>query len=413
MLSATSASLPHARRLFDNAAISPPPLFAWNVLIRAYSKSSSAPIEAVNLFAALLRAPGALRPDFFTYPFVFKACGRCSMLGVGGSVHSLALKAGFVSESHVRNTLLTMYGGCGVVESARKVFDEMSERDVVSWSSMIGAYVDSNLDSEALRVFKNMTTMANEKPNMVTCVSLLSACTNLFNTRLGKSVHSYIVINGMELHVGLGTALLSMYAKSGHLEEALLVFNSIREKNLQSWTVMISSLASNGRGDEALSLFARMEEVGLIPDSLSFSTALSACSHGGLVDEGKHLFEKMVSVYKIEPTMEHYGCMVDLFGRSGEMEEAYRIIMSMPMEPNSVVLRSYLSACKLHGCAHRVDKRLMGLLIELEPDVGANYVLAAASGTGCNGMDINVRKEMKIRGVEKVPGCSWVHASSC
>lgn len=256
-------------------------------------------------------------------------------------------------------------------------------------------------------------TVANEKPNWVTFISLLSACTNLLNIRLGKSIHTHIVINGMELNVGLGTALLSMYAKLGYIDEALHIFNSISHKNLQSWTVMMSCLTNNGRGEEAISLFARMEEAGLTPDSVSFSTVLSACSHRGLVNKGKELFKKMVDVYKIKPTMEHYGCMVDLFGRGGEIEEAYRVIMSMPMEPNSVILRSYLSACKQHGCAHCLDERLMERLIKLNPDVGANYVLAASVsfGDGCRikGMD-DVRNEMKIKGVEKIPGYSWVRA---
>lgn len=153
MLSATSASLRYARKLFESSPIAPPPLFAWNMLIKAYSKSPSAPVETVILFAKLHRTGGALKPDQFTYPFVIKACGRCSMLGAGGSVHSLALKAGFGSESHVRNTLLTMYGGCGAADFARNVFDEMSERDVVSWSSMIAAFVDWYVEWETSLCF--------------------------------------------------------------------------------------------------------------------------------------------------------------------------------------------------------------------------------------------------------------------
>ncbi|KAL1557461.1 pentatricopeptide repeat-containing protein-like protein [Salvia divinorum] len=405
MLSAASASLRHARRLFESSPIAPQPLFAWNMLIKAYSKSST-PTEAVTLFSELLRTPGVLRPNQFTFPFVIKACGSGSMLGAGGSVHSFAVKAGFGSDPHVGNTLLTMYGGFGLVELARKVFDEMSERSVVSWSSMIAAYVHSNLELEALGAFKEMT-MANEKPNSVTLITLLSAGTNLLNTRLSKSIHTHILINDIYLDVALGTALLSAYAKSGHIDEALRIFNSITLKNLQSWTVMISSLANNGRTEEALSLFARMEQTGLAPDSVAFSAALSACSHRGLVSKGKELFKRMVNVYKIKPSVEHYGCMVDLLGRGGETGEAHRVITSMPMEPNPVILRSYLSACKEHGCVHGLDERLVERLIELDPGVGANYVLASSVLVG--GVD-DMRREMKMKGVEKVAGFSWVEA---
>ncbi|GFP96117.1 pentatricopeptide repeat-containing protein at4g21065 [Phtheirospermum japonicum] len=404
MLSAATASIHHAQRLFDHSPVSPPPLFAWNTLIKAYSKSSSpsSPIEAVKLFAELIRTPGELRPDKFTYPFVIKACGRCSMLGLGGSVHSMVLKAGFGSGSHVNNTLLTMYDVCGMVEFARQVFDEMTERNVVSWSSMIAAYVHCNLDLDALRVFKAMI-IANENPNLVTFVSLVSACTNLLNIRLGKSIHSYILMSGIESDVGLGTALLNMYAKSGHLDEALHIFNSITDKNLQSWTVMISCLADYGHAEKAISLFAEMEsKIGLCPDSVSFSAILSACSHRGLLCEGKELFEKMVNVYKIKPTIEHYGCLVDLFGRAGKIEEAYEIIVSMPMKPNSVILRSYLSACKHYGRVLCTDKDLMQLLLKLEPDIGANYVLAANVSSSAGYWN-----DMKMKGLKKVPGCSW------
>lgn len=254
--------------------------------------------------------------------------------------------------------------------------------------------------------------MVNEKPNLVTCIGVLSACTNLLNARLGKSIHSHIVINGIELNVELGTALLNMYAKSGHLEEAFRIFNSVSEKNLQSWTVMISCLADYGHGEEAIYLFSRMEEVGLRPDSMSFSAILSACSHRGLLQKGQELFDKMVSFYNIAPTMEHYGCMVDLLGRAGKIEEAYRFIRSMPMEPNAVILRSYLSACKHHGRALYLDKHLMNLLLEIEPNVGANYVLAATVDTGYwNGMD-KMRNDMKLKGLKKVPGYSWVPPSA-
>lgn len=266
---------------------------------------------------------------------------------------------------------------------------------------------------KALTIFQDMI-VANEKPNSITLVSLLAACTRLLNVKLGESIHSHILTNGVELHVELGTALLEMYAKCGHMLEAFHIFDSMSYKNLQSWTVMISSLADNGNGEEAISLFSRMEEAGLQLDSKSFSAVLSACSHMGLVSEGQDYFDKMVKVHNIRPTMEHYGCLVDMFGRAGKIEEAYQVIKGMPMEPNSIILRSFISSCRNHGRIVCEDKHLGQLLLKIEPDLGANYVLAGSmcslSGYWSDSNDLRV--SMNEKGLNKVPGCSWVQLSS-
>lgn len=204
-----------------------------------------------------------------------------------------------------------------------------------------------------------------------------------------------------------------MYSKCGHIEKALKVFNSLTEKNLQSWTIMISGLADHGHGEDAISLFTQMEQTGLQPDSMSFSGILSACSHLGLVDEGQTFFSQMVKIYNIRPTMEHYGCMVDMFARAGMIEEAYEIIKNMPMEPNSVILRSFIGACRNDGRVFGFDENLRRLLLEIEPDLGANYVLASgvSSLSGCWNEAADLRVSMKEKGLKKVPGWSRVEVS--
>lgn len=169
-----------------------------------------------------------------------------------------------------------MYAECYAVMSARMVFDEMTDRDVVSWSSLIAAYVASNSPLDAFYVFREMG-MENEQPNSVTLVSLLSACTKTLNLRVGESIHSYVTSNGIEMDVALGTALFEMYAKCGEIDKAFLVFNSMGDRNLQSCTIMISALANHGREKDVISLFNQMEDMGLRPDSLSFAVILSAC----------------------------------------------------------------------------------------------------------------------------------------
>lgn len=204
-----------------------------------------------------------------------------------------------------------------------------------------------------------------------------------------------------------------MYAKCGDIEKAFQVFNSTKVKNLQSWTVMISAFADHGRFKDAVSLFTLMESSGVKPDSVSFTALLSACSHLGMVDEGCCYFNQMVSRYEIHPTIEHYGCMVDLFGRAGLIEEAYETLRKMPMQPNSVILRSFMASCRNHGRCIHVDDNLMKLLIEIEPDIGANYILATnvSALSACWDDVARLRSNMTKKGLRKVPGRSWVEVS--
>ncbi|CAJ2677664.1 unnamed protein product [Trifolium pratense] len=406
ILSASSISLPYTNSFFHSLPIIPP-LFAWNTIIRAFSNTQT-PIHSIYLFRQLQSSP--FSPNNFTYPFVLKACARISSISLGGVIHSLIVKNGFCSDRYIGNALLRFYSDCGEIGFARKVFDEMSDRDVVSWSSMIGGYVCSKTPLEALNVFQEMM-LANEKPNYVTLVSLLSACTKMINVCVGVSIHSYIIRNDIEMGVELGTALFEMYSKCGKIEKALLVFDLMPEKNLQSCTIVISALANHGRENDAISLFNQMEDMGLQPDSLSFSVILSACSHMGLVYEGKMYFDKMVRLYNIKPTVEHYGCMVDLLGRAGLMQEAYDIIKNMPMEPNSVILRSFLGACRIHGLVPNLDDDLMS---KLESELGANYVLIAnLFSDRSSWKDANdLRLAMKRKGLKKVRGCSWLEVQN-
>ncbi|OIW19111.1 hypothetical protein TanjilG_08911 [Lupinus angustifolius] len=408
LISATSISLPFSTSFFHSLpTIPPPPLFAFNTLIRAFSNTPS-PQESLILFKKLQSSN--LYPDHYTFPFVLRACGLCSFVGVGGVLHSLVLKMSFGSDRYVGNTLLKMYADCGFVRFARNMFDEIPVRDVVSWSSLIAGYVACDLPVGALNVFCEMRLL-NEKPNSVTLVSLLSACTKMVNISAGESVHSYIVMNCIEMDVGLGTALFEMYSKCGKIDKALRIFNSMPRKNLQSYTIMISALANNGCREDVISLFNQMEDIGLRPDSLSFSAILSACSHMGLVYEGRNYFDRMVRLYGIKPTVEHYGCMVDLLGRAGLIEEAYDVIKNMPTEPNSVILRSFLGACRNHGWVPSLDDKLLS---KLESELGANYVLAAnIFSARASWKDANdLRLAMKHKGLKKVPGCSWVEVQN-
>ncbi|GAB4856111.1 hypothetical protein Ancab_024751 [Ancistrocladus abbreviatus] len=402
IFSSSSISLQFTRRVFDELPIIPP-LFAWNTIIRSYTNSSD-PIESVALLSELHK--NGLKPDYFTIPFVLKACGLCSVIHHGGAVHSVILKMGLACDKYICNTLLRMYAACGDIALARQVFDEMPLRDVASWSSMIAAYAAS-YPMNALMVLRDMKKM-NEMPNSITLVSLLSACGCLLHIRVGISIHSYIIVAGIEVDVALGSALIDMYSKCGKIDKALQMFNSLGEKNLQCWTIMITGLADHGRGKDAITLFARMKQIGIKPDSMSYSAILSACSHLGIVHEGQKFFREISQVYGIKPTMQHYGCLVDMLGRAGMVKDAYEVIRSMPMKPNSVILRTFLGSSRNHGI--NLDEGAKRLLLGMEPELGANYVLAAnmSSTSGLYDDAANLRIAMKRKRVEKVPGCSWM-----
>ncbi|WMV08234.1 hypothetical protein MTR67_001619 [Solanum verrucosum] len=204
------------------------------------------------------------------------------------------------------------------------------------------------------------------------------------NNTLLRMYAGFGVISGIELHVELETALLGMYAKCSHIQQAFRIFNSMGDKNLQTWTIMISGLA-----------VMDMEK-----------------NHIFFVDVGREYFEKMASIYNIRPTMEHYRCMVDMFGRAGELEEAYDIIRSMPIEPNFVILRSFISACKHHGHIPCAEENIREILLKIEHDLKSNYVLASSLSYlfgYCSDAN-NLRLAMKAKGIKKYPGSSWVQS---
>ncbi|XP_076946586.1 pentatricopeptide repeat-containing protein At2g34400-like [Bidens hawaiensis] len=248
-------------------------------------------IEGLNISAISKKVTSV-----FVAKSQFKSCGRCLLFIAGGSVHLAALKTGFDSDRYINNTLVRMYAAFGDMGCADKVFDEMTERDVVSWSCMIAAYLTCKYPLDALSVYQDMK-LANIKPNSVTLVSLLYVCSHLVNIKMGESIHSYIVTNDIKLDVSLATTLIEMYSACGYIEKALVIFNSMSDINPQSWSIMITGLAENGHGEEAISLFNQMEDLGFTSDTISFSGILSACSHLGLVETGQKYFDQMVNLY--------------------------------------------------------------------------------------------------------------------
>lgn len=307
-------------------------------------------------------------------------------------------------------TMVSGYATYGDIGSARTMFDQMPSKNVISWNAMIAGCVNNNSFDEALAVFQEMLIDGECRPDQMTLISVLSACTHLNSLEHGKWIESYMRKNKFELLLPLGNALIDMFAKCGDLESAKIIFDKMPRKCIITWTTMISGLAVNGRCREALSLFDTMCAEGQKPDDVIFITVLSACTHGGLVQEGKTLFNKMVRDFGIEARIEHYGCMVDVLARAGQIEEAIRFIDGMHLEANSVIWATLLSACKLHG-----NRDLMEFLnkkiLEQEPNNPSylKLITDVSSSTGRWREASIFHVAAREQGREKVTGCSSIH----
>lgn len=382
---------------------------SWTAMIDACAQSGYAH-KALELFHEMKRV--GVKPNSVTLLSVLLACAELGDLSRGKCIHHYVIINGLQSDDSVGNSLVSMYAKCGSVEVALKLFDTMSERDVVSWNAMIGGYAQNGHANDAL-VFFHQMQLAGMKPDPVTMVSLLSACTHLGALQQGKRIHSYIIRSGFTICVFLGTALIDMYAKCGSIKNAKQVFDRMCEKNVVVWSAMIAGYGVHGSGQDALSLFSQMQLLGPKPNHITFTSVLSACSHAGLVEEGWHYFHCMSQDYSITPQVKQYACMVDLLGRAGHLDEALEFIKRMPVEPDAAVWGALLGACRIH-CNIELGEHVADHLFNLQPKDAGYYVLLsniyAVAGRWDN-ME-KVRLLMKDRGLKKTPGCSVIELNN-
>ncbi|GER44372.1 pentatricopeptide repeat protein [Striga asiatica] len=304
--------------------------------------------------------------------------------------------------------MITGYMKNKMVCEARAVFDELSEKEVVSWTAMMRGYVRCEKFSEALDMFLLMMK-SQTRPNHYTFSSVLDACTGCLSLVTGKQIHLCIVKFGAPLDVILATALVDMYGKCGDVNAAFCIFQSMPTKNLVSWNSIIGVYARHGLASRALEEFEKMVESGLFPDEISFINVLSACVHGGLVKEGEELFTSMREKYRVKPEMEHYSCMVDLYGKAGRLEKAEGLIKTMPFEPDVVVWGALLGACGLYSCVELGEIAASGLR-KVEDDHPAVYgVLSRIYGeNGVRSGAIQLDELMRRWRSRKQTAGSWV-----
>ncbi|XVF62053.1 hypothetical protein PTKIN_Ptkin08bG0186300 [Pterospermum kingtungense] len=427
-------NLEYAQMVFDR--VNRPNTFMYNTMIKGYSENNE-PEKALLLYQQMLYLSVPL--NSYTFPFLLKACSSLSAMEETKQIHGHVIKSGFGSEVYATNSLLHVYATSGSIESARLLFDKVPERDIVSWNSMIDGYTKCGEMEIAYQFFKDMpaknvitwTTMISGyvgagmykealslfhemqiqgvKPDNVALASTLSACSYLGALDQGRWIHADIDRLGLEIDPVLGCVLVDMYAKCGDMEEAIEVFKKVKKKEVSLWTALISGFGIHGRGREALDWFENMQIVGIKPNHVTFTAILTACSYSGLVDEGKSLFDSISRVHKLTPKIEHYGCMVDLLGRSGFLKEAKKMIENMPVRPNAVVWGALLNACRMHGDVE-LGKEIGKILIEEDPDHGGRYIHLASIHAAAGDWDqaVAARRQMRERGVSKLPGCSAI-----
>ncbi|XP_059435312.1 pentatricopeptide repeat-containing protein At4g14820 [Corylus avellana] len=427
-----------ARLVFDK--MSHRDVVTWSIMVDGYFQSGLFD-DVFRLFEEMKTS--SVEPDEIILTRIVSACTHGRNLSYGKVIHKFITENNIVVDPHLQSALVTMYASFGSmdlaqelfdkmspknlvvstamvsaysklqrVEDARMIFNQMVEKDLVCWSAMISGYAESDQPQESLNLFNEMQVLGI-KPDQITMLSVISACAHLGALDQAKWIHLYVDKSGFGGDLRVGNALIDMYAKCGSLERARLVFEEMPRKNVISWTSMINAFAMHGDAKNALGFFYQMKDEKIEPNGVTFVGVLYACSHVGLVEEGRKIFSSMINDHNIPPKHEHYGCMVDLFGRAKLLREALEVIETMPLAPNVVIWGSLMAACWVHG-ENELGEFAARRLLELEPDHdGALVVLSNIYAKERRWEDVGeVRNLMKHKGISKERGCSRIELNN-
>lgn len=378
----------------------------WNSIIKAFSGGPYA-LRAIHYYNHMVSYSSS-RPDALTFSFLLKACQKSKAGGKCKETHGSIIRSGFGFDVVVSTNLIRSYASFGELDSMRRVFDEMTHRDIVTWNSMISCYSQVGSYYEALKLFDEMKSSGVGFDGF-SLVSLLSACAHVGALSIGVSLHELGSRKGLLDNVFVGNALIDMYAKCGSLDNAVSVFNGMKGRDIFSWNSIIVGYGIHGFGYEAISFFKKMLTAGVKPDSITFLGLLCGCSHQGLVDAGVDCFGLMSSEFGLEPNVKHYGCLVDLFGRAGKLNKALEVIEDSPFFNSTILWRTFLASCKIHKDVDNGEKA-MKKLNELGTLNAGDCVLLA--GIYVDARDVHGMKRMrrliKYQGLTTTPSWSWI-----
>ncbi|KAI5078105.1 hypothetical protein GOP47_0007929 [Adiantum capillus-veneris] len=357
-----------AREVFDNLPSRSE--ISWSAMISGYTLQGLG-LSALEVFERMLEE--GIPPGVTILPIVLKACGTIGALECGHQVHDLHVRQECKLDFTVGNALIDMYIKCESLKDARKVFDSLSGRDVVSWSTIISGCVQDDQGIPALHLY-TQSQKEGITPDRVLILCVLKACGSAGTIEMGKIMHDKVIRQNLDADLAVGNTLLDMYTKCRSLEESLNVFDKLSNKNVVSWNAMIAGLAQHGYCRSALECFGDMLCQRIEPDSWTFSSILAACSEAALVKEGHRLFKAMETYYGIIPGVEHYNCIIDLFSRAGQMPEAKKLLRSMPVLPDITTWMSLLTASRMYGYVD-LGLKCFNEVAQLEPDAAAIYAL--------------------------------------
>ncbi|XP_077235815.1 pentatricopeptide repeat-containing protein At2g27610-like [Tasmannia lanceolata] len=379
---------------------------SWTAMIGGYLQNGATEKAAV-LFCQMCREN--VRPNDFTYSTILTATPTISPF----QIHAQVIKTNYETSASVGTALLVAYVNLGNTNEASSVFRLINEKDIVAWSAMLAGYAQIGDSEGAVTLFCEILK-GGVKPNEFTFSSVINACSSpMAAVGQGKQLHGSSIKYGFENAICVGSALVTMYAKRGSIESAHKVFGRQIERDLVAWNSMVSGYAQHGYGKKALEIFGEMQRQGLEMDGISFIGVISACTHAGLVDEGRRYFDSMTKDHHINPTMEHYACMVDLYSRAGKLKETMDLINGMPFQAGATVWRTLLGACRVH-LNLELGKLAADKLISLEPHDSAAYVLLSNIYAAAGKWEerAKVRKSMDDRKVKKEAGYSWIEVKN-
>lgn len=378
---------------------------SWNALIGGLAQNGD-PKMALDFYFEMKDV--GLDPDWFTIGSLLLACTHLKILQYGKQIHGFVIRNGLIRDSFIGISLISLYIHCVKILCARELFDRTENKSLVCWNTILAGYSQLGLPDEALHLFRKMLS-DGVQPMQIAITSVFDACSQLSALHLGKELHCFALKANLVNDVFVGCSILDMYAKGGCIEQAQMVFDGLKERDLASWNVVIAGYGINGNANKALELFEEMQRLGLKPDGFTFIGILMACSHAGMVTEGLKYLHEMQDLYGIEPKLEHYACVVDILGRAGQLEEALNLINEMPEEADTRIWSSLLSSCRSHGNLEMGEK-IATKLLDLEPEKAENYVLVSNLYAGSGKWDDvkRVRQRMKEIGLQKEAGRSWI-----